>query len=211
MSTVIQKFCAWLWKFETFRFCMYHHTIPDWVGHYVMNQLSDQSWKNGFEVAVTELFYNCTVMLEGVPRMIAARTDNFSPQRPQLLVSEPMFYDDWDAGYERAIILWRLALVPEQLMRVKHVLATRRGVPSFDGLIRFVLEGEMRIDPREWRNRKGQFLPARQAYQLALHNAYHDYTEKYQQVRAAHLLKVENECFYCTETIDSCICREETK
>jgi len=210
-TTITQKFCAWLWKSEVFRYCVYMHTLPRWLGEYVMNTISDHAWNNGFESAATELRGNRSVMLEGVPRMSAARTERFNPVRPELLSHDPMFFDDWDAGYERAILLWRLGLEPSCLSAVGHVLTHRTGIQCFDGLIRFVIDGELRIEPRLWLNRKGQYLPVRHGYQKALDMVYHDYAEKYQQVRAAQLLLVEKECSYCAKSVDECICREVTK
>jgi hypothetical protein len=176
-----------------------------------MNTISDHAWTNGYQAAVTELQNNCSVMLDGIPRMTACITVQFDPIRPFLLSHEPMFFDDWDAGYERAILLWRLGVEPAQLADIGHILSKRTWLPLFEGIIRFVLDGDMRIEPRIWKNRKGQFLQVRHGYQKALDMVYHDYTERYQQVRAAHLLLVEKECQYCANSIDECTCKEVTK
>lgn len=176
-----------------------------------MYTISDHAWESGFSVAIIELQCKSSVMLNGLSRMSACRAVDFDPIRPELLSYEPIFLDDWDAGYERAILLWRLGVEPAYLLKVRHVLARRTGIPCFDGLIYFVIDGELRIEPRLWLNRKGQYLPVRHGYQKTLDMLYHDYAEKYQQVRAAQLLLVEKECFYCTKSVDECICREITK
>lgn len=176
-----------------------------------MYTISDHAWESGFRAAIAELRAKCSVMLDGLPRMSACRAVDFDPIRPELLHYDPMFLDDWDAGYERAILLWRLGVEPGCLLKVRHVLARRTGIPCFDGLIHFVIDGELRIEPRIWRNRKAQYLPVRHGYQKALDMVYHDYAEKYQQVRAAQLLLVEQECAYCAKSIEECSCREITK
>ncbi len=179
-----------------------------------MYTISDHAWENGFRAAVIELQCKSSVMLDGVPRMSTARTESFNPVRPELLSHDPMFFDDWDGGYERAILLWRLGIDTEYLQKALNIrapLAHRSGMPGFDGMIRFVIDGELRIEPRIWQNRKGQYLPVRHGYQKALDMVYHDYAEKYQQVRAAQLLLVEKECSYCAKSVDECICREITK
>lgn len=209
-TRIIQKICGWLWKSETFRFCVYRHTIPTWIGEKVINTISDHAWNNGYQAAVSELRNKCSVMLDGIPRMTACIATQFDPIRPILLHYDPMFFDDWDAGYERAILLWRLGVEPAQLAEVGHILSERTGLPAFEGIIAFIVDGDMRIEPRIWKNKKGQFLQVRHGYQKALDMVYHDYAEKYQQVRAAHLLLVEKECQYCAKPIDECICRKVT-
>ena len=173
-----------------------------------MNTISDHAWNDGYRAAVIEVRGNCSVMVSGVPRMAAWSISQFDPIRPALLSYDLMFFDDWDAGYERAILLWRLGVEPAQLKEVRHILAKRTGLPVFEGIISFIVDGDMRIEPRIWKNRKGQFLQARHSYQKALDMVYHDYAEKYQQVRTAHLLLVDNECQDCAKSVNECICKE---
>lgn len=210
MTTFTQRFCAWLWKNEIFLFCLETHTIPTSIGIWVMNMISDHAWRDGYEAALTELRGNRTVMLNCLERMTGAITEDFEPIRPRVLCCEPVFCDDWDAGYERAILLWRLGVDPAHLLKIGHLLTERSGIPIFDALIRYVIDGELHIEPRIWKNKKGQFLQVRHGYQKALDMVYHDYAEKYQQVRAAHLALVEHECVYCAKDTAECICREVT-
>jgi hypothetical protein len=202
----VQKFCAWLWNNKTFNFCLAHHIIPEWIDMYVENVISRHAWRNGYQAAVTELRGNYCVMLEGILRMVACITSQFKPVRPVLLSYDSIFFDDWDAGYERAIMLWRLNCDPELLANVHHKLSEPLGSSYFEGLIRTVIDGDMKNDPRTYRNRKGLFLPIRHGYQTALDIVYYDYAEKYQQVKVAQLLLVQTECPDCAKSGSKCIC-----
>lgn len=122
-----------------------------------------------------------------------------------------MFLDDWNAGYERAVLLWRLGIYPESLLKINHILTQRTSLPQLECLISTVIDGDLKVDPRIWVTRTGQCLSVRQSYQSAVYEVYKAYAEKYQQVRAAHLLLVEKECQYCANSIDECTCKEVTK
>jgi hypothetical protein len=176
-----------------------------------MNTISDHAWNDGYQSAITELRRHRSYMLSGILRLSACIITQFDPVRPFLLDYDPMFFDDWDAGYERAILLWRLGVEPAQLASIGHILSERTGLPGLEGLISFIIDGDMKYDPRLYCNKKGQFLVVRSNYQKALDSVYHNYAEKYQQVRAAQLLLVEKECQYCAKSVDECICMEITK
>jgi hypothetical protein len=206
--TLVQTICAWIYSNRLYQFFVRYRIIPEFFKEFITNIILDQAWKDGYCAAVIELAEKRSIILDAIGRKIAKKKIGFLPIYPTLLVYDVMMYDEWDAGYERAILLWRLCLVPKHLMEIGHTLAKRSTVPIFDALIDFTYTGDMKADPRIWYNSKGLHLPIRQEYLSAKEKTYRDYSITFQQVRGGHLQNVEKECYYCARISEDCICKE---
>ena len=171
----LYRFCAW--------FCVTFWYLPFLV-QFAERVLVEAAWNDGFLAACFDLKFNQACMLECLSRYKIERSKAFHPCIPNLCLINEDTAHEWNMGYERAIMLFRLDYEPVRAFASKLPLATYGLLPcSFDAQIRCVLDGELKDEPRTWRTVKGQHLVALEYLESLLRCEYETYATRIQQIR----------------------------
>jgi hypothetical protein len=146
-------------------FLVRHRIARDWAE----SRIAPTAWGHGFMAAVIDLERKTATHLSCTERCLTAL-------KPKLPVIRPSLCLAWDAGYQRAITLYRLGLNPrEQFLRAPDWARYGGWSESFDSWVHITYMGELGIDPRGYREISGRSLHAHNEMQFAVHARYLQY------------------------------------
>jgi hypothetical protein len=188
LEALLCRICAWL--YNAMRKLPFQPIGLDLVEHVLLRA----AWNDGFLGACADLIDKQSCMLECLTRYKIVPTDKFHPWRPNLALITADTAHEWNMGYERAIMLYRLDYDPAMAWSCKLPLAVYGVLPcSFDAHVRCILDGELKAEPRRWSSITGQTLNALNGLEARLRSEYEDYATRIQQVRGYTSADVEKD------------------
>lgn len=156
-----------------------------WAAEQLEPIMLRQAWENGFLVACHELNFGSCFMLTAYERMMGASIWKAPIHLPKLHVSCSNTTDAWDAGYNWAILMWRIGNDPRMMFLTSSPFAKYNPLFSMlDSIHLTILDGDLRADPRQYVSPiTGKPLTDRNETQSRLQEAYITYAETIHQLK----------------------------
>lgn len=156
-----------------------------WAAELLESILVRQAWEDGFLVACHELKFGMPFMLTADERTMRPANWKNAWQRPKLYVYCSTTTDAWDAGYNWAILMWRIGNDPRTMLMTSSPFAKYNPLFSMlDSIHLTILDGDLRADPRQYVSpMTGESLPVRNNAQRRLQEAYIAYASTIHQLK----------------------------